>query len=552
MRISVVQPRATTARGAGDEVDRRAAARRLEISAERLRVLDTALTRALRAVDEGGPAARRSAVAVGRQLTLSAGTAAVPGTPAVPGTAARLRSSTQVNTATTSYTSAGPSWRGASTSLPEITGVYTGTTDDVWTFSVAGVPRNGNSPYRIDVRNQANTSLQTITMHATSGGAGTFTLPNGLGVTFAGGSMVLGDSFSVAVSARTPTTFDPTEPFDGTRADRPFFDSGVTVAAGSFRVNGHTIAVAASDTLNAVLARINSSSAGVTARFDAATDHVVFESTTVGEAQQITIDQDTSGLIAALKLSTAVLERGTDAIAGTPGTPAIPPDTERALRDVAAFAGVRSGTLTVNGVDVSIDVDVDTIDDVVDRISTQTSATAVFAGSTLQLSAGSSGSLELADTTGVLDAFGIATGAHHGRRGTSVYHAGALDSMAHAVDDLNRELRALLEESDGYRSTALAGLRRGVSALGADFTRTGYGALLEQLSLAGPGSMPSDRADFTTVRDRLTTTSAATVASFLAGKVDDAADGYLERLRTLLATTRSGIDAERHRLDVRM
>lgn len=89
--------------------------------------------------------------------------------------------------------------------------------------------------------------------------------------------------------------------FNGTGANAPLFDAGQSVGAGSFTVNGVSIAVAATDTLNAVLARITASEAGVTASYDTQTDTVRLMSKTVGPTP-ITLGADTSGFLAAVKL----------------------------------------------------------------------------------------------------------------------------------------------------------------------------------------------------------------------------------------------------------
>ena len=51
-------------------------------------------------------------------------------------TAATYRSSAEVNTTTRSASTLVRSWSGTSTATPAVTGAYTGTTDDRWTFSV--------------------------------------------------------------------------------------------------------------------------------------------------------------------------------------------------------------------------------------------------------------------------------------------------------------------------------------------------------------------------------------------------------------------------------
>ena len=84
-------------------------------------------------------------------------------------------------------------------------------------------------------------------------------------------------------------------------ANGPFFEDTRGVVAGSFQVNGVTVNVLANDTLRSVLAKITTSSAGVTARFDAATERVTLTAKSPGQTP-ITVGADTSGFLSAVKL----------------------------------------------------------------------------------------------------------------------------------------------------------------------------------------------------------------------------------------------------------
>jgi flagellar hook-associated protein 2 len=77
----------------------------------------------------------------------------------------------------------------------------------------------------------------------------------------------------------------------------------ITAGAQSFSINGVSISYnAASDSLNTVLKRINDSTAGVSATYDAANDRVVLANTSTGDLG-IAIDADTGGLVSALGLA---------------------------------------------------------------------------------------------------------------------------------------------------------------------------------------------------------------------------------------------------------
>lgn len=86
--------------------------------------------------------------------------------------------------------------------------------------------------------------------------------------------------------------------------------------AGSFELNGVTLAYNLNtDTLSSVLARINSSAAGVTASYDSANDRVTLANTATGDLG-VAMSESAGGLLAALGLTSAsgaTLTRGLDA-----------------------------------------------------------------------------------------------------------------------------------------------------------------------------------------------------------------------------------------------
>ncbi len=98
--------------------------------------------------------------------------------------------------------------------------------------------------------------------------------------------------------------------------------------AGSFSVNGETIAVNEDDTLNDVLNTINQSAAGVTAIFNPLTERIDMVSNTPGSDGAIEIVAGDSNFVEATKLLGAVADRGVD------------PQTLQPLDQVAQFTGV--------------------------------------------------------------------------------------------------------------------------------------------------------------------------------------------------------------------
>lgn len=84
--------------------------------------------------------------------------------------------------------------------------------------------------------------------------------------------------------------------------------------SGTFTINGTSVAYnAATDTLTALLKRINASGAGVTATYDAVNDRVVLANQVTGDLG-IAVEDDANGLLASLGLTTgATSVRGQDA-----------------------------------------------------------------------------------------------------------------------------------------------------------------------------------------------------------------------------------------------
>src|SRR5207249_2540027 len=81
----------------------------------------------------------------------------------------------------------------------------------------------------------------------------------------------------------------------------PLFDTGMSVTAGSFTVDGVTISVAANDTINTVISKINAATTGVTATYDD-TAQTVKLTANEESSTPVTVGNDTSGFLAAVKL----------------------------------------------------------------------------------------------------------------------------------------------------------------------------------------------------------------------------------------------------------
>ncbi|HYE90416.1 MAG TPA: hypothetical protein VEA38_05320 [Terriglobales bacterium] len=164
-------------------------------------------------------------------------------------------------------------------------------------------------------------SLSSVLARITGSGAGvTATYDTAAGKVVltpdtAGATLVVGSDTSGFLAAAAIATgaagtrVNTAAAFNGTGADDPLLDPGRAVVAGSFTVNGVTIAVAANDSVTSVLAKITSSAAGVTASFNEATETVRLVSK-AGSSTPIAIGDDTSGFLTAVKLDGAVSKPG--------------------------------------------------------------------------------------------------------------------------------------------------------------------------------------------------------------------------------------------------
>lgn len=265
-----------------------------------------------------------------------------------------------VNVATNpnTYTPTQPEWEGTTPGLVTLGGVYDGSNGTgALTFRVDNGGTHGVDDLRITAYTADNTPIGQLNISATDPLDQVYTLSNGITLQLGEGSLLAGSTFSVNVFDSTGSAVDPNKPFNGVRNDDPNLQQGYDVVDGSFNINGVEIAVQASDTINTVLDRISQSDAGVTATFDAATEKVLLTQKTTGSAQEIVLGSDTSGFLAAAKLADAVATPGEDSEATSP------------LAEVARFASVHSGTINVNGISVAIDVETDSLNDVLDRIS---------------------------------------------------------------------------------------------------------------------------------------------------------------------------------------
>ena len=204
------------------------------------------------------------------------------------------------------------------------------------------------------------------------------------------------------------TRVDPNAAFNSEGGNAPYFEENAQVVAGTFVVNGTTIAVEANDTVNSVLAKITSSSAGVAATYDSVSERVTLTSTAMSDTP-ITLGPDTSGFLAAVKLD------GT--AAATTGASTL----DSVLASSSVFAAVSGGTITINGQTISVNPAFDTLSRVAAAINELRGVTATLdsaSGRILLQADPGGGHLEIDDTSGLMGALGIASGKIDGKAGT--------------------------------------------------------------------------------------------------------------------------------------
>jgi hypothetical protein len=270
------------------------------------------------------------------------------------------RTSGEINRSGSSFGPTRPEFSGSSSAAPTLAGSYSGARDETLTFTATRSGAVGGlAPLEFEVRDGAGLLVDTVNFSLLAPPGTTKTLANGLEFSLGAGNVISGDSFAVVVSATAGGAVDPAAAFDGGADAGPRFDVGFAVSAGSFEVNGVAIAVGASDSISAVLAKISGSAAGVTATFDPRTETIQLLATSSGD-QPITLGNDSSGFLAATRLAGSSQSLGVAAGAG---------DIDEKLGALAALASLQSGSFQVGGRSIELNPGTDSMRDVVGRIN---------------------------------------------------------------------------------------------------------------------------------------------------------------------------------------
>ena len=330
-----------------------------------------------------------------------------------------LQSHEEINTAPTSFSAFGPAWTDDSSAEITIGGVYDGS-NGTGTLSFLSRENgvHGEDRLRIRVRDPGGSVQQNVTIEAADPLDQQYSLGNGLFLTLGAGSLSQNDTLTIDVFDTVGSAVISANPFNGVRNSNPNLDAGMSISAGSFALNGATITVAANDSVDSLLNQINESTAGVAASFDAVSERVVLTQNTLGSAAGIDFSSDTSGLLDVLKLSTAIAVPGRD------------PDLDRPLAEVLQFQAVASGTVRVNGADIAIDVESDSLAAVLVRINeSQEAATAAFEDDPQRVALRATAintDIDVDDGgTGFFAALNIASLQHRAERGASTSSASA-------------------------------------------------------------------------------------------------------------------------------
>ncbi|ASJ75833.1 flagellin hook IN motif-containing protein [Granulosicoccus antarcticus] len=273
-------------------------------------------------------------------------------------TATTLSSTEDINNYFTSYSPEQPAWQSFTSSDLTLHGTYDGTNGSgTAEFTVSQGGFRSVSAISIDVSLPNGGGTETITTSALDPASTIYTLSNGLGISLSAGYLADDDVASTTISLSTTESINPDNPFNGVDSNGPHFENEQFVSSGSFQVNGAVITVTDTDSVNSILSKINASSAGVTATFDAESEIIHLTHNTSGSANEIILSNDTSGFLEATKLANATQVRGLDH------------EPDMPFSSVSVFNQVSSGTLAVNGSNIALDVNSDTLNSVLSELN---------------------------------------------------------------------------------------------------------------------------------------------------------------------------------------
>jgi flagellar hook-associated protein 2 len=233
------------------------------------------------------------------------------------------------------------------------------------------------------------------------------------------------------------------------------------VTAGTFTVNGQSITVSTSDTLQSVFDQINTATNGaVTASYDSSTDKI-----TLSSSSPITLgsDTDTSNFLQSAEL----YNNGGDDVssASALGGVNLSNTLDNAnLSQTISDGGSGNGEFMINGVPITFDASTDTVSDILDEINNSAAgvtATYDAVNNHFELTDTSPGNvgISLQDVTGnFLAATGLSSGTL--QAGTNLQYSinggGTLNSQSNTVDAGSSGITGLSFTALGLGSTTVS------------------------------------------------------------------------------------------------
>ena len=361
--------------------------------------------------------------------------------------AATLASTEEINASPDSFSPFGPSWSLGSTSLLTVGGEYRGSL--------------GSTTLTFDARRGGTRLSNNLQIRVTDGLGGTvgtyniqqndpldqqYSLVDGLYFTLGSGDLIDDDLAALDLFQGVGSAVDPDKPLAGTRNDNPnfqFYESPSTlpdIVDGSFDVNGETIAVTTTDTINTVIDKINLSDAGVTAQFNAVTERIEFSQETAGSEPTIDIQNDTSNFTIATKLDGATF------------TPGVDSELNVALENVDDFSVVQAGDIVINGETIAVDPNSDSLSTTLDRITNSSAGvTATFdSDSQIVTIESASGASELtidSNGTNLFSALNIPEGRVDPKESSGGISRRRSYQIARTVENLIQEINTIFDDS---------------------------------------------------------------------------------------------------------
>jgi flagellar hook-associated protein 2 len=238
---------------------------------------------------------------------------------------------------------------------------------------------------------------------------------------------------------------------------------GQAVSAGTFTVNGQKVNVALTDSLQDVFNAIASATQGqVTASYDSSTDKVSLTSAS-GEVM-LGAANDTSNFLRALKLG----NNGTTTVTssarlGTVRTAATLATANLGQSLTAAPDG--SGSFSLNGVQITYNINTDTLSSVIKRINDSTAGVKAAYDATndqislVNQSTGDLGISVAGDTGGLLNALGLASGTTFSRglnAEFSINDGATLSSASNTLDSTSHGIAGLSVTVDSESTQSIA------------------------------------------------------------------------------------------------